>query len=326
MRRVSVHTESWPIRGVFRISRGARTAAEVVVVEVIDGDHTGRGECVPYPHYGETVAGVVAQVQGIADPVAVGLTREELLEALLPGAARNAVDCALWDLEAKQLGRRVWQLAEVPEPGPLTTAYTISLDEPHKMAEAARVQAHRPLLKIKLTGADDLARLAAVREAAPDPRIIADANEAWTPEVFREVAPQLAALGVEMVEQPFPASADGVLSELEHPVPICADESCHTSRDVVAVADRYELVNVKLDKTGGLTEALRVVAAAQEAGVAVMVGCMIGTSLGVAPATLLGWAARYVDLDAPLLLAQDRPGGLEFEGSVLRPPGPDFWG
>ena len=326
MRHVSVHTESWPIRGVFRISRGARTKAEVVVVEVSDGGHTGRGECVPYQRYGETVAGVVTQVQGVADPVAAGLTREELLEALLPGAARNAVDCALWDVEAKQTGRRVWQLAGVPEPVPLTTAYTISLDAPHKMAEAARVQAHRPLLKIKLTGADDLARLAAVRDAAPDPRIIADANEAWTPEVFREVAPQLAALGVEMVEQPFPASEDGVLAELEHPVPICADESCHTSRDVAAIADRYELVNVKLDKTGGLTEALRVVAAAQEAGVAVMVGCMIGTSLGVAPATLLGWAARYVDLDAPLLLAEDRPGGLEFEGSVLRPPGPDFWG
>ncbi len=326
MRRVSVHTESWRIRGVFRISRGARTKAEVVVVEVTDGDHTGRGECVPYPHYGETVAGVVAQVQGVADPVAAGLTREELLEALLPGAARNALDCALWDLEAKQLGRRVWQLAEVPEPGPLTTAYTISLDEPQKMAQAARVQAHRPLLKIKLTGADDLARLTAVRGAAPDSRIIADANEAWTPEVFGDLAPELAALGVEMVEQPFPASDDGGLAELEHPVAICADESCHTSRDVAAVSDRYELVNVKLDKTGGLTEALRLVAAAQEAGVGVMVGCMIGTSLGVAPATLLGWAARYVDLDAPLLLAEDRPGGLEFAGSVLQPPGPEFWG
>ncbi len=324
MRRLTVHRESWPIRGVFRISRGARTEAEVVVVEVTEGRHTGRGECVPYPRYGETVAGVVAQIRGVAD--AAGLDRTGLQDALAPGAARNAVDCALWDLAAKQQDRPAWQLAGVPQPAPLTTAYTISLDEPHKMAESARLHAHRPLLKLKLTGKDDLARVTAVRQAAPGPRIIADANEAWTPEVFRELAPELARLGVELIEQPLAAAEDAALAELEHPVPVCADESCHTSRDVAAVADRYELVNVKLDKTGGLTEALQLVNTAREAELEVMVGCMIGTSLGVAPATLLGWAARYVDLDAPLLLAQDRPGGLTFEGSVLHPPAPELWG
>ncbi|MGD8726966.1 MAG: dipeptide epimerase, partial [Gemmatimonadales bacterium] len=288
MLSLTVRAEQWPIRGVFRISRGARTVSEPVVVEIGDGTHTGRGECLPYPRYGESVDGVMRQIEGIADAIARDISREALLEALPPGAARNAVDCALWDLEAKRTDTPVWMLAGLPEPQPLTTAYTISLAEPEEMAASAREQAHRPLLKLKLTGEDDLARVQAVHEAAPDSVLIADANEAWTPEVFRELTPQLAALGVRMIEQPLPADSDGALAELDRPVAVCADESCHTSADVPRLEGRYDVINIKLDKTGGLTEALRLRTAATDAGLDIMIGCMVGTSLGVAPATVLG--------------------------------------
>jgi len=323
---LSVQPEQWPIRGVFRISRGARTVSEPVVVEIGDGIHIGRGECLPYPRYGESVDGVVRQIEEIADVVARGIGREALLEALPPGAARNALDCALWDLEAKRGATPVWRLAGVPQPAPLTTAYTISLAEPDEMAESARTQAHRPLLKLKLTGDGDLERVRAVHEAAPASALIADANEAWTPDTFQELAPQFAKLGVEMIEQPFPADQDAVLTELEHPVAVCADESCHTSDDVPWLRGRYDLINIKLDKTGGLTEALRLQSAALSAGLGIMIGCMVGTSLGIAPATLLGAAASYIDLDAPLLLAKDREHGIEFDGSVLSPPVKELWG
>jgi L-alanine-DL-glutamate epimerase-like enolase superfamily enzyme len=323
---LTARSESWPIRGVFRISRGARTVSDVVVVVIEDGAISGRGECLPYPRYGETVQDVVRELEAQSDRVAMGLSRGELQELLPPGAARNALDCALWDLEAKRTGEAVWKLAGLPEPTPLTTAYTISLGAPSEMASAARVVSDRPLLKLKLTGEGDAARVRAVHEAAPNCRLIADANEAWTPEVYGEVVPVLASMGVELIEQPFPAGQDEALAEIEHPVPICADESCHTSADVANLAGRYDFINIKLDKTGGLTEALLLLDAARDAGLGVMVGCMVGTSLGIAPATLIGGAARFVDLDAPLLLAEDRPNGIRFEGSVLYPPSRELWG
>jgi len=255
-----------------------------------------------------------------------GITRAGLQQLLPPGGARNAVDCALWDLECKQAGRRAWQLAGVPEPNPLDITYTISLGSPEEMAAQTSEHADAPLLKLKLTGEGDLERVKAVRGASPDARIITDANEGWTAALYRELAPPLAELGVELIEQPLPAGDDAALSEMEHPVPVCADESCHVAANVAGLADRYDFVNVKLDKTGGLTEALNVVQAAQDAGLGIMVGCMVGTSLGIAPATLLGYAARYCDLDAPLLLAEDRPHALRTEGSVLWPPEVGLWG
>lgn len=323
---LSVRSEQWPIRGVFRISRGARTVSEPVVVEISDGTHVGRGECLPYPRYGESVDGVVRQIEEVADAVAEEMDRETLREHLPPGAARNALDGALWDLEAKRSGIPAWRLAGVVEPKPLTTAYTISLAGPEEMAQSARVEAHRPLLKLKLTGQGDLERVRAVHEAAPKAALIADANEAWTPKIFEELAPQFSRLGVEMIEQPLPADQDAALAEMEHPVPVCADESCHTSDDVPRLRGRYDLINIKLDKTGGLTEALKLQREALAAGLGIMVGCMVGTSLGVAPATLLGATASYVDLDAPLLLAEDREFGIRFEGSVLYPPLRELWG
>jgi len=272
------------------------------------------------------VEGVVRQIEELADVVAGGIGREGLLEELPPGAARNALDCALWDLEAKRTGTPAWRLAGLLEPQPVTTAYTISLGSPDEMAVAARAEAHRPILKLKLTGDGDLARVRAVNDAAPASILIADANEAWTPRQFEELAPQLAELGVEMIEQPLPADRDEVLAELEHPISVCADESCHTSEDVEWLRGRYDLVNIKLDKTGGLTEALRLQAAARKAGLGIMVGCMVGTSLGVAPAIMLATTARYVDLDAPLLLAKDREYGVRYDGSTLRPPSRELWG
>jgi L-alanine-DL-glutamate epimerase-like enolase superfamily enzyme len=326
MLQFRVWEERWPIRGVFRIARGARTESRVVVVEVSDGSATGRGECVPYPRYGETVEGVLAEVERIGPTLGGAPDRNRLGREWPAGGARNAVDGALWDLEAKRAGVRAWELAGVPAPGPLTTAYTISLDTPAGMGAAAAAEAERPLLKLKLTGDGDVERVAAVRAAAPATRIIADANEAWSPAQYRAIVPALVDLGVELIEQPFPSADDAALRDVDRPIPVAADESCHTSVDVHVLADRYDVVNIKLDKTGGLTEALRVLAVARDAGLGIMVGCMVGTSLGVAPATLLGWAARYVDLDAPLLLAKDRPEGLRFDGSVLYPPDVELWG
>jgi L-alanine-DL-glutamate epimerase-like enolase superfamily enzyme len=325
-RTLSARHDVFPLAVVFRISRGARTEANVVVAEIHDGEHRGRGECLPYPRYGETVEGVMAQIESLADAVSGGLDRAALQEALPPGAARNAVDCALWDLEAKQAGKRAWELAGVPQPRPLDITYTISLGSPEEMAAQTSEHATAPLLKLKLTGEGDLERVEAVRRASPKARIITDANEGWTAELYCELAPSLAELGVELIEQPLPAGDDSALAEMEHPVPICADESCHGAADVAGLVGRYDFVNVKLDKTGGLTEALRVVQAARDAELGIMVGCMVGTSLGIAPATLLGYAARYCDLDAPLLLADDRPDALKTEGSLLWPPLVGLWG
>jgi L-alanine-DL-glutamate epimerase-like enolase superfamily enzyme len=326
MRMLVVRRESWPLRDVFAISRGARTAAEVVVVEVRDGPHVGRGECVPYPRYGESVDGVMAQISALDDAVAKGLDRRVLADRLPPGAARNAIDCAIWDLEAKRAGVPAWKLAGVSAPRPVVTAFTISLGTPDTMGAKAAEARHHPLLKIKLGGGDDLARVAAVREHAPNSRLIVDANEAWSATELPEFLPAMARLGVELVEQPLPAGQDAAVAEISHDVPLCADESCHTSDDVPGLVGRYDLVNIKLDKAGGLTEALRLAETARRHGLGIMVGTMLGTSLLMAPAMLIAPAARYVDLDGPLWMANDRPHGLAWRDGLLHPPDPALWG
>ena len=322
-----VGTESWPIAGGFAISRGSKTSADVVVVELIEDAARGRGECVPYARYGESLDQVVAAIDSLrADFLAGRLNRPFLLRALPPGAARNAVDCALWDLETRRTGVRAGELAGLGPLAPLTTAYTLSLDSPEKMGRAAAAQERRPLLKIKLGGEGDLERVAAIRQAAPAARLIVDANEGWTASQVESLAAQLGKLGVCLVEQPLPAGADGLLAELDHAVPFCADESCHTVDDVGQLADRYEYVNIKLDKTGGLTAALALKKAAVANGLGIMVGCMVGTSLAMAPAVLLAQDAEFVDLDGPLLLERDRIPGLVYDGSRVLPPDPELWG
>ena len=322
---LSVRVESWPIAGAFTISRGAKTEARVVVAELSDGRHRGRGECVPYARYGESVEGVAAAIEAMREALAGGLGRDRLQQIMPAGAARNALDCALWDLEAKQLGRRAHELAGLPTPQPVTTAYTISLGTPEEMARAAK-NAARPLLKVKLGGAGDPARIKAVRQAAPRAELIVDANEAWQPS---ELAANLAACaeaGVTLVEQPLPARDDSALARVAHPVPVCADESVHDRASLAALAGKYDAVNIKLDKAGGLTEALALAIDANRFGLGLMVGCMVSTSLAIAPALLLAPGARVVDLDGPLLLTQDRPEGLRYDGSLVHPPAPELWG
>ena len=326
MPRLTARRESWPLAQPFVISRGSRTTAEVVVVELVAGPHRGRGESVPYSRYGETVDGVIAAIETLVPAVAEGLDRAALQTALPPGAARNALDAAFWDLEAKTSGKSVSRLAGVEPPRPVVTAYTLSLADPEAMGHAAAEQANRPLLKLKLTGEGDLERVRAVRAAAPASRLIVDANEGWKPEHFERYSSALAELGVALIEQPLPAGHDDALATMPHPVPVCADESCHTSEDVDALVGKYEVVNVKLDKTGGLTEALSLVRAARVRGFQLMVGCMVGTSLAMAPACFLTQDAQFVDLDAPLLLAKDRQPGLRYDGSTVYPPKPALWG
>jgi L-alanine-DL-glutamate epimerase-like enolase superfamily enzyme len=326
MLSLTVKAESWPIRGSFTISRGSRTEAHVVVAELGDGGCTGRGECVPYARYGETTESVVSGIEGMAPEIAAGLDRQALQSAMPPGAARNALDCAFWDLEAKRAGRRVWELAGLDAPEPLTSAYTLSLDSPEKMHAAARENAGRPLLKLKLAGPDDLQRVEAVRTGAPEAAIIVDANEGWTVEVYARLAPELSALGVKMIEQPLPADNDSALGRIERVVPVCADEACHDRASLARLKGLYDVVNVKLDKTGGMTEALALKAEAEAQGFGVMVGCMLGTSLSMAPAVVVAQGAQVVDLDGPLLLARDREPSLKFEGSVVHPPDAALWG
>jgi L-Ala-D/L-Glu epimerase len=324
--RLSVSHRAWPLLQPFAISRGSRTTAEVVVAELHDGDSHGRGECVPYPRYGESVASVVAALEAMKGAVFSGLDRDALQQAMPPGAARNALDAAFWDIEAKRAYCRAADLAGIGVLHPLVTAYTLSLDTPERMGEAAAAQKARPLLKLKLTGDGDLERVRAVRANAPASRLIVDANEGWTPRHFAELAPELAELGVELIEQPLPAGDDDALAELPHPIPVCADESCHVAADLDRLVGKYDAVNIKLDKTGGLTEALSLAAAARERGFSIMVGCMIGTSLAMAPAMLVAQQASVVDLDAPLLLAADRNQRLRYEGSLVYPPEPELWG
>jgi L-alanine-DL-glutamate epimerase-like enolase superfamily enzyme len=326
MTTLTVRCESWPIRGTFTISRGSKTTADVVVVELSRDGTVGRGEAVPYGRYGETVQSVLDQIESLHGALAEGLDRQGL-QALLPaGAARNAVDLAFWDLECKLSGRRHWQLAGLPEPGPVTTAFTLSLDTVEVMGRKAAENSKRPLLKLKLAGPDDLDRVAAVRRNAPAARIVVDANEGWTVEQYSALAPRLKDLGVEMIEQPLPAGNDAALADVERPVPVCADESCHDTATLAGLKGRYDMVNIKLDKTGGLTEALKLKEAAEAEGYGIMVGCMLATSLAMAPGVLLAQGVPVVDLDGPLLLARDRDPALKIEGSLVYPPAAALWG
>jgi L-alanine-DL-glutamate epimerase-like enolase superfamily enzyme len=318
--------ERWPIAGSFTISRGAKTEAVTVVAEVSRGDRTGRGECVPYPRYGETPEETLAALKSMQEPVARGLDRQALQAAMPAGAARNALDCALLDLEAKIAGQRVWNLLGRPAPRACTTAYTISLGTPEAMAAATAKAAQRPLLKIKLGGDGDGARIAAVRTAAPESELIVDANEAWTSDNLAQRLAECAEAGVTLVEQPLPAGQDEALARIRRPLAVCADESVHDRSSLAGLRERYDAVNIKLDKTGGLTEALAMADAAQALGFEIMIGCMVATSLAMAPAMLLAEQARFVDLDGPLLLARDREAGLRYDGSLVYPPDAALWG
>lgn len=319
---ITVTPESFRLAEVFTISRGSRTESRVLTVTVTREGLSGRGECVPYARYGETLESVADQIATLPE----NLTRADLQTLLPAGAARNAVDCALWDLEAKDSGKRVWQLLGLPAPQPQVTAFTLSLDAPEKMRAAAGRNAHRPLLKIKLGTPDDMARLEAVRAGAPATRIIVDANEGWTADIYTELAPHLLRLGVALVEQPLPAGQDELLAEIARPLPVCADEACHDRHSLPALKGKYDVVNIKLDKTGGLTEALALREAALAEGYGLMVGCMVGSSLAMAPATLVAQGAAYVDLDGPLLLAEDREQPLVFDEAGIHPPSAELWG
>lgn len=323
-RTVTARAERWPIDGAFTIARGAKHAADVVVVEISGGAH-GRGECVPYTRYGETVAGVIAQITETARTLGAQLNRETLSKALRPGAARNALDCALWDYEAKAAGAPVHALAGLDASQPVLTAYTIGLGPAGEMAARAAASGY-PLLKLKLGGEGDEARLRAVREAAPEARLIVDANEAWRTDQLAALLDACAEARVELVEQPLPAGEDAALAEIARPVPVCADESAHARDGLAALRGRYDAVNIKLDKTGGLTEALAMREEARRLGFRIMIGCMVGTSLAMAPAVLLAQGADWADLDGPLLLACDRDPGLAVDGAVIQPPDPALWG
>ncbi len=319
---ISVSQDTFRLAQVFTISRGSRTEARVITAGITRGGVTGWGECVPYARYGETVESVAAQIAGLP----ADIDRIALQSALPAGAARNAVDCALWDLQAKIAGTRVWELLGLPAPQPVVTAYTLSLDTPDAMREAARTHAHRPILKIKLGTPDDMPRLEAVRQGAPNAKILIDANEGWTAGIYADLAPHLIRLGVALVEQPLPAGQDDMLAEIARPLPVAADEACHDRSSLAKLRGKYDVVNIKLDKTGGLTEALALREQAIAQGFGIMVGCMVGSSLAIAPATILAQGAAHVDLDAPLLLAEDRPHPMFYDASGVHAPPRDLWG
>jgi len=326
MREILIQREIFPLAKAFVIARGSRTQAEVLSVTLREGHCFGRGECVPYARYGETLDSVEAQINSIRAALVAGLDRAGLQQALPAGAARNAVDCALWDLDAKKANVPAFVLAGLDRLSPATTAYTLSLGSPESMAEAARAAADRPLLKIKLGGAGDAARISAIRQSAPEATLIVDANEAWTPELYAENMAACVAAGVALVEQPFPAGKDAALAHLPRPIPICADESVHDRHGLAELRGLYDAINIKLDKTGGLTEALLLAEAATQLGFKLFIGCMVGSSLAMAPAMLLTGKAHFTDLDGPLLLAHDRDDGLVYDGSIVFPPKPALWG
>ena len=322
--RLVAKAEKWKLAEVFTISRGSRTETELVTVTLDDGTFEGRGECMANPRYNETQESVLACIKKI--DIDDQIDRQKL-QTLLPAcAARNAIDCALWDLEAKRAGKRVMELVGLNKSTTVTTAFTISADTPDKMAAAAHRNSARPLLKLKISGDGDVDRVKAVRYGAPNARLIVDANEAWTEDMVEPLSKQLKTLGVEMIEQPLPKDADGALANIPHTIPFCADESCHTSQDLEHLLGLYDVVNIKLDKAGGLTEALRLKKNAMAKGFKIMVGCMISTSLAMAPAYVVAQGAEYVDIDGPLLLAEDRIHGLEFSGSSVSPPSEFLWG
>ena len=323
--KIEAKEEIFPLNHPFRISRGSRTEAQVVSVTVSDGEHIGRGECVPIKRYEQSVASVLAQIESIQ--VHGDLDRDKLSQMLPAGAARNALDCALWDLEAKRSGKRAWELANIPLADQVETSFTISLDTPAKMAAAAAAAHELPILKLKLYIDDsDLARVQAVREAAPNARLVIDANESWSPHHYRDMVSPLKELGVELIEQPFPADTDEVLEALDRPIPVCADESCHTTNDLQRLKNRYDAINIKLDKTGGLTEALQLCQRARENNFKVLIGYMVCTSLSIAPARLLVSNAEWVDLDGPLLLVRDRDHGLHYRNGRVGMPARELWG
>ena len=319
---ITVTADTFRLAQTFTISRGSKTEARVLTVRILRGGHSGWGECVPYARYGETLESVAAQINALP----ADITRQALQSALPPGAARNAVDCALWDLAAKSTGKPVWQLAGLPAPKPVITAYTLSLNSPDIMRQQAALNAHRPILKIKLGTPDDMPRLEAVRAGAPNATLIIDANEGWSPEIYSQLAPHLIRLGVALVEQPLPAGADDMLAEIAKPLPVCADESAHDAASLVALVGKYDMVNLKLDKTGGLTEGLIARATAQRLGLRLMVGCMVGSSLAMAPAILLAQGAAFTDLDGPLLLAEDRANPLHYDNAGVHPATTQLWG
>ena len=322
---IEAREEIWSLKEVFRISRGSRMQARVVVVTVSDREHTGRGEGVPIRRYNQGTESVLAQISSVK--AEKNLDRDNLQQLLPAGAARNALDGALWDLEAKRSGKRAWELANIPIVDQVVTSFTISLNTPDAMRAAAKANANAPILKLKLGGDDaDLARVEAVREAARAARLLIDANESWSPEHYLEIVPALKKLDVELIEQPFSANADEVLETLDHSIPVCADESCHTTADLPRLTNRYEVINVKLDKTGGLTEALRLCERARESGFKLLIGCMVCTSLGIAPARLLASAADWIDLDGPLLLARDRENGLSYQNGKIGMLSRELWG
>ena len=322
---ISAHEEIWPLKETFRISRGSRTEARVIVVTINDGQYTGRGEGVPIRRYQQTPESVLAQIESIKRET--NLNRQTLQRLLPPGAARNAIDCALWDLEGKRSGKRVWELAGISTIAEVETSFTISLNTPDKMGETATAHTAAPILKLKLGGDDlDLIRVETVRRAAPRARLLIDANESWSTEHYRNVAPELKQLGVELIEQPFPADADDALGALDHPVAVCADESCHITTDLPRLKNRYAVINVKLDKTGGLTEGLRLCEQARANGFKLLIGCMVGTSLGMAPARLLASNADFTDLDGPLLLARDQDHPLQYTDGRMGLPSAELWG
>jgi L-alanine-DL-glutamate epimerase-like enolase superfamily enzyme len=323
--KIEAKEEIWPLKEPFRISRGSRNEAQVVVVTMDDSKHVGWGECVPIKRYNQSAASVLAQIESIQDTG--NLDRDKLQQLLPPGAARNAMDCALWDLEAKRSGKRVWELENIPIVNEVVTSFTISLDTPERMADAAGAAADLPVLKLKLGGdGPDLARVEAVRAAAPKARLLVDANESWSSQHYQNIVPALSELGVELIEQPFPADGDDVLQTLDHPIPVCADESCRTTADLRRVKNRYEVINVKLDKSGGLTEALRLCERAREDGLKLLIGCMVCTSLSIAPARFLADTADWVDLDGPLLLARDREHGFHYQNGRIGMPARELWG
>ncbi|WP_027696615.1 N-acetyl-D-Glu racemase DgcA [Vibrio litoralis] len=323
--KMTISTQSWPINGAFTISRGSKTHADVVVVTLEQQGYVGRGECVPYARYGESIEQVMADLETISEQLSQVDSAQDIQQLLPAGAARNALDCAWWDLHCKQQQQTIWQLLEI-EPHELTTAFTLSLANPEKMAADAKANQDRPVLKLKLAGEGDIERVTAVRRHSPNAKIIVDANEGWDVELYNAMIPQLKALNVSMIEQPFPADKDHWLDGLARPITLCADESCHGVSSLTKLVGRYDMVNIKLDKTGGLTEALQLKQAAIEQGMQVMVGCMVGSSLGMAPAFVVAQGAQIVDLDGPLLLAQDHPQGFEFDISTMKVMSPELWG
>lgn len=324
--KLSIKPESFRLAQAFTISRGSRTEANVLTVQLEQAGARGFGECVPYPRYGETMESVTAQLESVRNKLLDGMTRAELQNELPPGTARNGVDCALWDIEAKLAGTTVWKLAGIGEPEPITTCYTLSLDSPEKMKTAALAHQHMPVLKLKLGGNGDIERLEAVRAGAPNSKLVVDANEGWSVSDYNELAPFMNKLGVAMVEQPMPAGSDSELLQLTRTLPVCADESCHDRHSLADLKGKYDFINIKLDKTGGLTEALALKQSALDAGFRIMVGCMVSTSLAMAPAMLVAQGAEIVDLDGPLLLAEDRDSPITFDGASMLPPSANLWG